>query len=187
MGLAPIHPHYKIFCTSLEQGNLFFIASEDSLTLNPFPNNPWFLRVCSRGLLKTLWEKEILLVTSYFSFSHSDFYPFGKLLATFINFEIVVCKLFQFGRLWNLLFGKEVTKRQILDSSKLKEFADEYFKFEENGRKLTKLVENTVGKGEIDCNEQFLLFPQCFQKACIPGASKGVIGNGLTLNQKTNF
>ena len=24
-------------------------------------------------------------------------------------------------------------------------------------------------------HEQFLLFPQCFQKACFPGASKGVI------------
>ena len=31
-------------------------------------------------------------------------------------------------------------------------------------------------KGEIACYEQFLLFPQCFQKACLPGASKGVIG-----------
>ena len=36
-------------------------------------------------------------------------------------------------------------------------------------------VENTVGKGEIAHNEQFLLFPQCFQKACFPGVSKGVI------------
>ena len=36
-------------------------------------------------------------------------------------------------------------------------------------------VENTVGKGEIARYEQFLLFPQCFQKACFPGASKGVI------------
>ena len=25
-----------------------------------------------------------------------------------------------------------------------------------------KSFENTVGKGEIACNEQFLLFPQCF-------------------------
>ena len=25
-----------------------------------------------------------------------------------------------------------------------------------------KPFENTVGKGEIACNEQFLLFPQCF-------------------------
>ena len=36
-------------------------------------------------------------------------------------------------------------------------------------------VENTVGKGEIARYEQFLLFPQCFEKACFPGASKGVI------------
>ena len=30
-------------------------------------------------------------------------------------------------------------------------------------------------KGEIAHYEQFLLFPQCFQKACFPEASKGVI------------
>ena len=28
------------------------------------------------------------------------------------------------------------------------------------------MVENTVGKGEIACFEQFLLFPQCFQNIC---------------------
>ena len=56
------------------------------------------------------------------------------------------------------------TKRQILDSSKLKEFAVDNFKFNENCRKFSKLVENTVGKGEIARNEQFLLFPQCFKK-----------------------
>ena len=38
-----------------------------------------------------------------------------------------------------------------------------------------KRVENTVDKGEIARYEQFLLFPQCFLKACFPGASKGVI------------
>ena len=56
----------------------------------------------------------------------------------------------------------------------MKDFADNNFKFEEKGRKLSKPVENTVGKGEIAHYEQFLLFPQCFQKACFPGASKGV-------------
>ena len=30
-------------------------------------------------------------------------------------------------------------------------------------------------KGEIARYEQFLIFPQYFQKACFPGASKGVI------------
>ena len=64
----------------------------------------------------------------------------------------------------------------MLASSKLKEFADDNFNFDENSRKLSKWVENTVGKGEIARYEQFLLFPQCFQKAClIPGVSKGVI------------
>ena len=67
-------------------------------TVNPFPNKPWFLCVCSISLLKTLCEKKKLLVTSNFSFSHSVFYPFGELSAIFIKFEIVICKLFQFGR-----------------------------------------------------------------------------------------
>ena len=57
----------------------------------------------------------------------------------------------------------------------MKEFADDNFKFDKNGSKLSKRVENIVGKGEIPGIEQFLLFPQCFQKACFPGASKGVI------------
>ena len=71
--------------------------------------------------------------------------------------------------------GIPITRRQILDSSKLKEFADDNFKFDKNGRKLSKQVENTVGKGEVARYEQFLLFPQCFQKACFSGASNGVI------------
>ena len=61
----------------------------------PFPNKPWFLRVCSTSLLKTLKRRN---VTSNFSFSHSVFYPFVQLSTIFIKSEIVVCKLFQFGR-----------------------------------------------------------------------------------------
>ena len=57
----------------------------------------------------------------------------------------------------------------------MKQSADDNFNFDENIRKFSKRVENTVGKGEIALYEQFLLFPQCFQKACFPGASKGVI------------
>ena len=57
-------------------------------------------------------------------------------------------------------------KQQILDSSKLREFADNNFKFPENARKFSTRVENSVGKGEIDRHEQFLLFPHCFQKTC---------------------
>ena len=85
---------------------------------------------------------------------------------------------FSFKRAWSCLVQIQLLthyRRQILDSSKLKEFADNNFKFDENGKKLSKWVENTVGKGEIACDEQFLLFPQCCQKACFPGASKGFI------------
>ena len=61
------------------------------IIINPFPNKPWFLRVCSTSLAKTLWEKEKLLVTSNFSFSHSVFYPFGW---TFCHFhQIWNCRM----------------------------------------------------------------------------------------------
>ena len=55
-------------------------------------------------------------------------------------------------------------KQHILDSSKLKEFTDNNFEFDENGRKFSKRLENTVGNGEIARYEQFLFFPQCSQK-----------------------
>ena len=74
------------------------ICAGKTVLFNPFPNKPWFLRVCRTSLLKTLWEKEKLLVTSNFSFSHSVFYLYEELSAFFIKPEIAVCKPFQFGR-----------------------------------------------------------------------------------------
>ena len=56
------------------------------------------------------------------------------------------------------------SNNKILDSSKLNEFADDDFKFDENCTKFSEWLENTVEKGEIAGNEQFLLFPQCFSK-----------------------
>ena len=63
-----------------------------------------------------------------------------------------------------MTMNKPFPKRLILDSSKLKDFADDNFEFDENGRKFSRTEENTMGKGEIARYEQFLLFPQCFQK-----------------------
>ena len=74
-----------------------------------------------------------------------------------------------------LLMFNPLPDDKILDWCKLKQSADDNFKFDVNGRKFSKLVENTVGKGDIACYEQFLLFPQCFHKACFPVVSKGVI------------
>ena len=66
--------------------------------LPPFSNNPLFLLDCCTSLLKTPLEKEKLLVTSNFSFSHGVFNSFGELTAIFIESKIVVCELFQFGK-----------------------------------------------------------------------------------------
>ena len=63
----------------------------------------------------------------------------------------------------------------MLDSSKLKQSADDNFKFDENGKKFSKGVETTVGNGEIACYKQFLFFPQCFQKTC----TADLFGKGL--------
>ena len=46
--------------------------------------------------------------------------------------------------------------REVLDSSKLKDSADDNSKFDENDGKLFKSVESTVGKGEI------AIFPTVF-------------------------
>ena len=54
----------------------------------------------------------------------------------------------------------------------MKEVADDNFKFDKFGRKFSKRVENTVGKGEIARYKQFLFFPQCFQKTCTADAYK---------------
>ena len=71
-------------------------------------------------------------------------------------------------------------KLQILDSSKLKEFADDYFKFDENDRKFLKRVENTVGKGEIARYEQFLLFHSVFKRLTLQTRKiQSLFGKGL--------
>ena len=73
---------------------------------NPFPNKPWILRVCSRSPSKTLWEKEKLLITSNFSFSHSvstrleNFLPYSsnlKLLSA-RSFSLEVSKICHLGK-----------------------------------------------------------------------------------------
>ena len=62
----------------------------------------------------------------------------------------------------------------------LKKFADDNFRFDRNDRKLSKQVENTVGKGEIAHYKQFLLFPQCFERLASQGRQKvSLWGNGL--------
>ena len=50
-------------------------------------------------------------------------------------------------------------EQQILDSAKLKEWADANFKFNKNDSDFSKKVANTVGYGGIARYEQFIRFP----------------------------
>ena len=95
---------YKALTTFLQ--STLYSTFHVEISCNLFSNKPWFLSICSKSLLETLWEKEKLLVTSNFSFSNSVFYSFEELSDIFIHFWIVVCKLFQFGRVQNLSFRK---------------------------------------------------------------------------------
>ena len=67
-------------------------------------------------------------------------------------------------------------------------FTDDNFKFGESSRKFSKRVENAVGKGQIAHNEQFLVFPQCFQRLILQTRkNQGLFGKGSTLYQMTIF
>ena len=76
-------------CSSL----LLVLFNQNTTSFNPIPNKPWFLSVSSTRLLKTLWVKEKLLVTSNFSFAQSVFYSFGELLAIFVKFKSMQTRL----------------------------------------------------------------------------------------------
>ena len=79
-----------------------------------------------------------------------------------------LCKILLYGKELALYLKNILTLSQtkILDSSELKEFTDDSFSFDENGRKFSKWIVNIVGKGEIARHKQFVLSSQCFQKTC---------------------
>ena len=81
---------------------------------------------------------------------------------------------------------KPFPKRQILNSSKLKEFADNNFKFDENGGKFIKQVENTVGKGDFACTSNFSFSLRVFRNLVLQTLkNQGLFGKGLNLSQTT--
>ena len=118
---------------------------------NFFQIKSCFLRVRSKSLLKTLDR--------------------GEITAIFIKFEIVVCKLFEFGRVYILLFWKWLTlyntiltfnslpKEKILHQSKFKAFADYKINVTKKLKFVLERIENIVGKGETVGYQYFLLFP----------------------------
>ena len=166
--------------------------------ITSFTNKPWFLCVCCTSLLKTLWEKKKLLLTSNFSFSHSVFFSFGELSVIFHQNQncclqtLSVWKSLKFDvwervkflctnnsnstpafRLEKCLFPK----RQIFHSSKLKEFAEDN----------SKLNEKVLHKGTKHCGKRrncllqaIYPFPTVFSRLVRQTCKhKGLSGKGL--------
>ena len=70
---------------------------------NSLPHNLDFQQSQDRSLLKTLWEKEKMLVTSIFSFSHNVFYPIKDRNHHLSYIYFIVCKCFEFDDVHNFV------------------------------------------------------------------------------------
>ena len=76
------------------------------------------------------------------------FYPIQR----HFQFRDLVSKIVEnWGGGKDEIVSQPFPKQQILNSSKLKEIADDNFKFDENGGKFSKRIVNSVGNGEIAC------------------------------------
>ena len=69
---------------------------------------PAFFNPVKGCLMKIFWEKEEMLVTSIFSFSHNVFYLSQNEFQFFSHIKFSVCKCFQFRTVQNLSYGKRV-------------------------------------------------------------------------------
>ena len=134
--------------------------------------------------VKTLWEKEKLLVTSNFSFSHNVFksclllmrqneYLWSKGLNTLSLYQSTKFRFFQIGN--------------FLADDKLHDCGLTFYQttFADDKINVAKMISafdrvENVGKGENASYQHFLLFPHCFQKASFLQSLKaGLCGKEL--------
>ena len=107
------HSVFKRLVMQTSENNLAFqntglviMLSASMLLIKTFPNKPLFLRVCSTSLLKTIREKEKLLVKSNFSLSHTGFTRLENFLPFISSLKLSHANSFSFERAKNLSFGK---------------------------------------------------------------------------------
>ena len=104
------------FCTSKNKiqrfGNSYFVVCKcsqfgrlSSCLVNPFPNKPLFLHVCSLNFFEnTVGKGEIALKVQFLLFPPVFFYPFGEL--PFLSILKLSSANSQFARVLNQSFGK---------------------------------------------------------------------------------
>ena len=78
--------------------------------ISPFPHNDTFWHPWETRVLKTLWVKEKLLVTSNFSFNHSVFYLLENFLLFPSNLKLSSADCFNLGQSKILSSGNGLKK-----------------------------------------------------------------------------
>ena len=100
--------------------------------------------VCRTSLKTTVGKGEIAQNEPFLLFPQC-FLPIWKLDAIFIKFEIVLCSLFQFGRVKNLSFGKRLIHFTLADAINMTESKMLLF-----GKELN-IISNSI-YGNEQCN-----------------------------------
>ena len=122
--------------------------------------------------LKTPWEKEKLLGTSNFSFSHSVFYPFWYFSATFIKFKLSSADCFSSGKFkicrlgMGLFSHNNALQCSILGNYFLKLAADN---FNSNFTIMGKLWQNEIQKMWHDLGFEMIFYCLNLEKCYPPG------------------
>ena len=93
--------------------------------------------------------------------------------------EFIICQNFQ-SRSIQILSCKKLTQATNFIFFQTERFADDNFKHDENGRKFSKIVENTLGKREIARNFSFSY--SVFKRLVLQThKNKGLYGKGLNI------
>ena len=134
--------------------------------VNPFPNKPWFLRVCSTS------PKQALVFTclQYKSKTSPGFYVSAVQVQNKPWFLRVCSTSPKQALVFTCLQYKSQTSPGFYVSAVQVQNKRWFLRVCSTSPKQAlvftclqyKSFENTAGKGEIARNEQFLLFPQCF-------------------------
>ena len=100
-------------CHDKQQGRRHEMSEQKLNKTNSLPQNPDFKQPSERGLLKTFWKKEKMLVTSIFSFSHNDFFSSQNKFQHLSYFSFVICKCFQLDLSKILFFGNGLSASMV--------------------------------------------------------------------------
>ena len=87
--LIPFTKHSRVLTVENQGFKNTLEKGEDAV--NPIPNKPLFLHVCSTSTFENTEGKGEIALNEQFLLSHSVFYPFVEHSAIFIKFEIVEC------------------------------------------------------------------------------------------------